>query len=222
MSLTPAGNYMATLAGMTYGETAKGAEVMTYTVDVQVSTTDVRRRTIASYFTGGARQYTEEQLRKMGFNGDFDQPAVDDCWYKEPFEVYCKHEERDDGKGQGPKVLEKWAFSQGNRIKPADANLKAQAAQRWRASNGAPAPKTPPASAPPAAVAPKGPPPPAAPTTFQHTKNSAWEEWANEYGDKIDVSMWNRAVQSVGQGRHENAFTSNDWGQVAAFATIPF
>lgn len=221
MSLTPTGNYMATLAGMAYGESTNGKEVMTYTIDVRVSTTDIRRRTISAYFTGGARQYTEEQLRKMGFNGDFDQPAVDENWYKEPFEVYCKHEEWDDGKGQGPKTLEKWAFSQGNRIKPADANLKAQAAQRWRASNGAPPPKPSAPTAPPAA--PKGPPPEDdAPKGFVHTKETAWDAWCAEFGDKVDSNQWNAAIQKIAKGRRQAQFTATDWEQVASEASIPF
>lgn len=225
-NLTPEGTYPAKLADMKFGQSTNGKDQMEWIVDVQVSTTDIRRRSIMGYFTGGAAQYTEERLHAMGFNGDFEQPACDPKFYTEGCEVYVKHEPYDDGKGGGPKMLEKWAFSRTSRTKPATDDAKASMSQRWRAKYGsapaaqAPTPKPPVTPAPP--VTPKGPPPPVEPAGDVWTKDRAWEHWSDEYGAKLNPDQWKKVVQGVLNGRTEKQLTSDDWKAIADAAAIPF
>jgi len=228
-NLTPEGTYAAKLADMKFGQSTNGKDQMEWIVDVQVSTTDIRRRSIMGYFTGGAAQYTEERLHAMGFNGNFEQPACDPKFYTEGCEVYVKHEPYDDGKGGGPKMLEKWAFSRTSRTKPATDDAKASMSQRWRAKYGsapaaqAPTPKPPVTPAPP--VTPKGPPPPVEPVPCKDdvwTKDRAWAHYEAEYEDKVNNDHWIKVVQEVGAGRHERTFTSDDWKKVAETVVLPF
>jgi hypothetical protein len=217
-SHAPKGTYRANLADMKYGRSTNDKEVMEYIIDVQISTTDIRRKSIFSYFTGGATKYSEEQLLKMGFNGDFENPRVDQKYYDEGFDVYNSHDEYDDGKGQGPRLTEKWNFSRGSFVKPATDSDRASASQRWRAQYGASSaakPSTPPPTAPPAR---KGPPPAApAAATPKYGKDQAWEEWAgNIPDDKIEVSFWNKCVNTIGGGRDESKFTEADWKKLGA------
>lgn len=213
-SHAPKGTYRASLADMKYGRSTNDKEVMEYIIDVQISTHDIRRKSIFNYFSGGATKYSEEQLLKMGFNGDFENPRVDQKYYDEGFDVYNSHEEYDDGKGQGPRLTEKWNFSRGSFVKPATDSDRASASQRWRAQYGAaatPKPATPPAApkGPPPAAS-KGPPPPA--PVAKYTKERAWDEWtANIPVANIDVDFWNKCVNVIGQGRDESKFTEADW-----------
>lgn len=229
-TLTPEGTYAAKLADMKFGQSANGKDQMEWIVDVQVSTTDIRRRSIMGYFTGGAAQYTEERLHAMGFNGDFEQPACDPKFYTEGCEVYVKHESYDDGKGGGPRMLEKWAFSRGSRTKPATNDAKAAMSQRWRAQYGsapvarpsAPPPVTPASTPPTTTPTPNGPPPPVEPAGDVWTKDRAWAHYEAEYEDKVNNDHWIKVVQQVGGGRHERAFTSDDWKKVAETVVLPF
>jgi hypothetical protein len=224
MNLTPEGTYAAKLAGMKFGTSTNGAEVMEYIIDVHVGTNDVRRKSISNYFTGGAAQYTEERLRTMDFNGNFDEPKCGSWCYDDGFEVYVKHETYDDGKGQGSRVFEKWNFSRGSRTKPPAPDSASNRSQRWRAKYGAtaPGPTGPAPSAAPPATPRAGPPPAPAPAAFVHTKETAWDAWVNERGAKLTDAEWQKAVLSIGRGRHESQFTSADWSQVAELAVVPF
>lgn len=227
MSQTPKGNYKARLADMKFGQSTNGKDVMEYIIDVQVSTSDIRRKSIATYFSGGATQYTEERLAILGFNGDFENPAVAAKWYGDdyPLEVYCDYQQYDDGKGGGPRDVEKWGFSRGSSAKPATDDAKAAMSQRWRAKYGSAPASTPPAtkpSTPPPAAAPKGPPPPVEPAGDVWTKDRAWAHYDAEFEGKVNADHWTKVVQQVGEGRHERTFTSDDWKKVAETVCIPF
>lgn len=235
---TAPGTYKARLADMKFGESGKGTPQMEFVLDVQVSTNDIRRRSIIGYLSEKAAQYTEEHLRRLEFNGDFDQPACDSKWYGTdevpwPIEVYCKHEDYQNAETGETKTAERWNFSTMNRTKPADDNVRALAAQRWRAKNGsaptaAPRPSSPPPASkgpPPAVEAPKpsGPPGEAPPSPW--TKERAWQRYEDATGGKPDPNAWTKAVQAVLNGRRESQLTSDEWRGIAETLTeseIPF
>lgn len=206
-NLTPAGTYKAKIAELKFGESGKGTPQFEAIIDVLVSTNDVRRKSVMLYMSDKSAPYSEEHLRRLGFNGDFEQPAFAAEWYSDeyPMEVYVKHETYTNDKGE-QRETERWNFSQNSRTRPASSTVAAQAAQRWRAQYGAST--TPKPAAPPAA--PKGPPPPAA--APKYTKDRAWDEWtANIPAANIDIDFWNKCVNTVGQGRDESKFTEADW-----------
>lgn len=227
MNLTPEGTYKAVVDGITIGETSKGTPQIVFAVNVHVSTSDVRRRTITMYMSDKALPYTEKTLNELGFNGDFDNPKIKPEAYHEGIEVYCKHEAYVSQSGEN-KMGERWNFSTPRAIvKPASEAAKATLAQRWRAQYGvqpvAIKPATPPLPAPPPFSATKTPPPPPPVTGVVWDKNKAWDVFANEVGNIPELNtMWTTAVAEVARGRSESALTSADWEQVANAAKSPF
>jgi hypothetical protein len=219
-NLTPPGTYKAKVAELKFGESGKGTPQFEAIIDVQVSTNDVRRRSIMLFMSDKAAQYSEEHLRRLGFNGDFEQPAFAPEWYADdfPLEVYVKNETYTNDKGE-QRDAERWNFSSNSRTRPASSTVAAQAAQRWRATNGSATPAAKPSTPPPATPPARKGPPPAAPTpvTPKYGKDQAWEEWAgNIPDDKIEVSFWNKCVNTVGGGRDESKFTEADWKKLGA------
>lgn len=222
MNMTPEGTYRATIDGMTVGQTSKGTPQIVIAINVHVSTSDIRRRTISLFMSDKAAQYSEEKLRDLGFNGDYDNPRLRDDLYTEGCEVYCKHETYESN-GE-TRHAERWNFSRGFKSNPIAGDAKAALAQRWRAKYGSTPTKvtpTTPAAAPAPFVATK-PPPPTAPAATKFTKEQAWDVWMNELGNRADIlALWTSVVQDVARGREESAFTSADWQTVADAAKNP-
>jgi hypothetical protein len=104
------------------------------------------KRTLYLYLSDAAWPYAAKDLERLGFNGDFERPAISKI---EGFEVKCVQEMY-----QG-KTKEKWSLArEGEREKkPASKDALRLLAAKWK--NAAPAPR--PSSAPPKPALPPAP-----------------------------------------------------------------
>ena len=176
------------------------------------------RRNVFLYLSDGAYPYSEEKLRRLGFNGNFEAPefTASEC------ELECKHEEY-----QG-KMKEKWDIAGGFKAEPAPPDVAKQFAAKWRASNGAaptkPAGKPPapaPRSAPPPAA--KGPPPAASkPVEKPYGKDEAWDDHCKLYPPDGNGEQWQADIAKVCAHfgvADETQLTEQGWKHVGG---IPF
>ena len=216
--LWPTGNYTGNLVEWEVGEAKTGTPQVVLVFEV-----DNSRRTVFLALSDAAWQYTEDKLRLMGFNGDFENP---DFAKPDGVPLYCKHDTY-----QG-KTGEKWDVSTGMNVTPAKADVRKTLTRRWASQNAKPSrPSTsaPPArSAPPPAETTRSAPPPAdddaAPSsTFEEItdKNACWSYWEDIFKGAVDVGHWQEVIREVANGRKESAFTADDWRAVAKKA-VPF
>lgn len=107
------------------------------------------KRTLFMYMSEGAWPYTQKDLERLGFNGDFDKPELSQRAH-EGFEVRCAHEE------YNGKTREKWSLArEGDREKKPLAKDQARVlAARWKTATQAAKPATGMPPAPPKAAAP--------------------------------------------------------------------
>ena len=95
------------------------------------------RRTLYLYLSDASWPYSAKDLERLGFNGDFERPAIT----KTEFEVRCVQEQY-----QG-KTKEKWSLArEGDREKkPAGRDALRLLAAKWKNASPAPRPTAPPA-----------------------------------------------------------------------------
>lgn len=170
--------------------------------------------------------YSEEKLKRLGFNGDFENPEFANGGN---IELNCRHETWKAEDGGDGKTRAKWDIAGGFKAEPAPANVSKQFGARWRATNGT-APTPPagkPAAPPPAKTAPppaasKGPPPPAAKESKKpYTKDDAWEAFAAREG--ADAEKWQNEIArrcQVAKKADETQFDDADWECIGS--GIPF
>jgi len=111
--------------------------------------------TVRKWLSEGALPYTMKTLRKMGFNNNLEEPAVDGRFYEGNVELVCEHKQWKDA------INEEWEIAEfkmgGATVQPLDTSalsvLKAQLNAAGGPPKGAPPPPPP---------APKSPPPPSA------------------------------------------------------------
>lgn len=84
------------------------------------------------YLSDAAWPFTEEKLKKLGFNGDFGAPKFAETVYTDGVDVECKHESY-----QG-KTRDKWQFAGGSTVEPAAPDAVRVLNARWKAKTGAP------------------------------------------------------------------------------------
>lgn len=177
------------------------------------------RRTAFLSLTDAARaSFVDDTLEKLGFNGDFEKPEINEEFYKDyNLDAYCKHEANDKGV-----VREKWMVGGGKQNTPADNDLLKKLNASWRAkhkpASAKPggAPKSPPKAPPPAGK--KAGPPPAEPEEQSEPfgKEQAWEaisEALEAKGKEIDVETWHGVIKSIGK---ESEFGEEEWRRVVA------
>lgn len=155
---------------------------------------------------GGAREYTEDTLDKIGFDGDLDNPG----FTRDVVEVYQKT----DAYGT------QWRFSTGGGgLKDAPQDVKRQRAAQMRGRYAANAAKK---SSPPKSDPPKSSPPPSEDDPFSFSsvvdRQSAWEKLVELAGDRAEEA-WLEAVAGI--GKDEADFTAKDW-RVVASKGVPF
>ena len=153
--------------------------------------------------------FTEEKLKSLEFNGDFEDPKFSSTAYTEGIELTCK-EETFNGK-----TTERWELAHwGKQIKPAAADVTHRLNARWNASTG---------SSKPVASA-TSPPPPLASTDGPYTKQTAWdklcETWEGNKTEEERTAMWNNLVAEC--GKPESDFTREDWQTVQEAAEVPY
>lgn len=184
-----------------------------------------QERTVFLWLSDEAWQYSEEKLKRLGFNGDFDSPKFTKT--DDDVELQCDHEEYDG------KTREKWnlAFAGSMVVEKSTPDVVRLMNARWRQSVGT---TPPPANTAPAAPSPPPPAPtePAAPAAVATepkftTKEAAWGEFVRvfpgEDNEKRRIGEWRSATMKVAgiAGKTEDQFGPKEWDDVAAEA-IPF
>ena len=158
--MIPEGTYIGTITSAVLGVSKKNNPELVLQIAVQSE--PPARRTIRWYFTEACEKYTQDKLKALGFNGDFDQPMFNDAAAVTGVEWNCTHE---DYQGE---MKERWELASwgGAAAEKAPADVIRKMTALWKSKNGAskpvtaPAPRTTP-KAPPAAPATS--PAPAAP-----------------------------------------------------------
>lgn len=177
-----------------------------------------QRRIVYLYMSDKAFQYSEEKLRRLGFNGNFEAPEFTSA---DNVELNCKHEEKvKDGKPTG-QTVEKWDIAGGFKPQPAPPDVAKQFGAKWRATVGGPPAK--PAGKPPAPPAAKTPPPAAKspppaskiPTQADRDKwkGDAWDVFVKRVGSE-DVEAWQHEISArckVKKYADETSFNEDDW-----------
>lgn len=108
---------------------------------------DPEERQVDLYMTGGAIDISVRQLAKLGYNGNFGAPALDQAKIASGIIVYCRHETQDG------KTYEKWSLEQGFKRdnKPVTSDTVRRLNEQYRAAQSratAASPTTSPAPAP--------------------------------------------------------------------------
>lgn len=99
---------------------------------------------VRKFLSDKAWPYTEGDLKRIGFNGDFDNPAFAAELYEEGISLICNHETRDG------RTFEDWSMvRQEKEHTPLDSDQVALLKARWKQNNVAA-----PAGAPPAPPSP--------------------------------------------------------------------
>lgn len=183
------------------------------------------KRTVFLATSDKAWPYTEDKLKRLGWNGNMDNMGFD-C---ERVELQCTHEVYEG------KPREKWDLAREQseyQHQTAPDDVKRQVLARWKAGAKAPAIKKPDAvpsrsSSVPArgAAAPKPAPMP------QEKAANETEAWSIFYQQCVKVNAkrtqqsieeeFDHAIEAVAKGRDKSAFTEADWTEVANSA-IPF
>lgn len=90
-------------------------------------------RDVMMYYTENTEERVENDLKKLGFNGDFSNPQFnDDLYSEEGVKLYCELEEYKD------KLQERWNLcSLGGKVKePAPKSLIQKMNAKWKAHQG--------------------------------------------------------------------------------------
>ncbi len=184
------------------------------------------KRTVFLHTSDKAWPYTEEKLKRLGWDGNAEQMGFA-C---DRIELACAHETYEG------KTKEKWEIAkEQSEFSPAGDDVKRQVLARWKAGNKAAparkpdvAPAAPPArSAPPRAAAPARKPTPMP----QEKAADETEAWGVFYQQCIKINAsrtqksieeeFDQAVAHVAKGRDKAALTEADWTEIANSA-IPF
>jgi len=171
-------------------------------------------RTVTLFLSDGAYPYSEEKLKRLGFNGDWEDPKFDKA---EDVVLTCKHETYKD------ETHERWDLGGGGAmsVNPAGKDLVKLLKARWKKAGGNSPGKS---SGPPKSKQPK-----ASIEKFKNEangcddKDSAWEFWS-KHADG-DADTWTKAVDKViteNEYDDEASLTASDWGEVAVQAVLPF
>lgn len=197
-----AGNYQGDLVDVAMDTSPeKGTPSINLTFDVKGN-----RVTVYKYLSEGAIEYTERDLHDaLGFNGNYENPTPADFSNTKDVGLYLEYEDY-----QGEQKA-RWNLSRPRRpATPPGRDVIARLKARYQNKFGnKPASATPPTSAPP----PSSPPP----SGETWTKQRAWDQWQKDANNKADAERWADVIRKVSEksGRAEEAFTSDDWKEVA-------
>ena len=221
MELWPEGYYDATFKSGELEE-ANGKDRWVFKFEVNGTT-----KIVYGYYTGGAAAITEENLVRLGFNGDFENPQ-----FSPPADIQigCKHDIYEG------KTKEQWSIGKAFASTPVAGDRLKRLSAEWRAKHGGqPKPPTtkPPTPAKPAAPAPKKAPPPpdddevesTFPAHFKAaTKDEAWDQFVANNNGTADVAKWKAAVKKVStkSNKREGEFGEIEWSSVVTEASLPF
>lgn len=175
MDLKPEGTYLGSIVEIGTDESQQGTPFLF--IEVQVNDIaddqgawvecDKALRSINFYLSEKAWPHSREKLEKLGFNGDFNTPNIDDKYWTEGVVLDCWHEEYEG------KTREKWNFQElrfererkivdANTLKALSAKFKSGGKPKATPAPGKPAPPAnnngsnpPSAGAAPAAPAPQ-------------------------------------------------------------------
>lgn len=221
--LWPEGPYDAKPESIIYDESSqKGTPHFKVTFDIEGN-----KKHAYLYLSDAAWPNSEEKLKKLGFNGEFEAPAIDTSL---TITLNCKHETYNN------KTREKWDFFAKDRAAATldkskamqlKARFKASAPSASKPPTGKPTPPAPKVSTPPTKAPPsKGPPPQGKPSPSNamvaQDKDEAWEYWGKKHPDMDDElkgKMWIEAVNAQGD---ENKLTPEQWNKIALVIDIPF
>lgn len=194
-----------------YTAAQTGTPCMALTFDVP----EVGTRTVFLYYSSGAAEYSDEKLRKLGFNGKADAPEFSNAG---DVELSCKIEQYE-GKDR-----DKWDIAGGMVFEPAGQDVVRQFNARWKAKYGsAPSKPSAPSKAPPKAPSKA---PEKDPGLKATTKDEAWEATVQlnpGVDEKVVSERFYASIEKIGKeaGREEDEFTAADWQKVADDG-IPF
>lgn len=194
---------------VTYKETSKGTPFLEVMFMVEGQPKHAK-----FWLSERAIDSTMARLKDLGFNGNFDDPAITRTT---PVRLACKHNE------YNGKWYEEWTFwGDKQAAAPLDRTKAAQLTAQYRSIAGkmptptpTPTPKAP-SSMPPRPTAPPAPVP-ADPTKVAKDEQSAWEYWVNKTTDeKLRNEGWLATVAEI------KPKTEADWNRVALAVDIPF
>ncbi|MEM9066270.1 MAG: hypothetical protein AAGB51_12360 [Planctomycetota bacterium] len=211
-----AGYYSAAVTGIEFGEASTGTEG----IGVQFELLNNGERTGASrkaflWLSPNAKQYTIDKLKRIGFNGDIDNPA----WSDEPIEVECRHEVYD-GTDR-----EKWDIAGGGGVQPLTDDKRRRLKSSLRAEFGTSPAAKPSATADTKRKAPSRPAPTQAKELSFSSADEAYDHCVTKYGDQFSDDGWFKAIETVASdtGVAEADFNSEHWKRVVeASDPIPF
>lgn len=145
------GTYLGKLKSAVLGQAKTGTPQMVLVFDIisvarggQWEAMNQVERTAYLACTDGAWQYTEAKLKKLGFDGNFQEPAFNQSVFDAGIALTCTHRPSNrDGKPQENWDIADWGS--GRQVQSASADVAMNLSARWRASASAPVP----AGAPP-------------------------------------------------------------------------
>lgn len=211
-----AGAHHGVLTEVEIIEPEKGAPYMALKFSVYAGVD----RTVRLFLSDAAREsWVDDQLRDLGFNGNFEEPKFRGDLYTDGIDLWCKHEEYEG------KTREKWGISKGEGPAMSGDKLKRLTAS-WKSKNSStprPAGRPPPpaeSKAPPAAGLSPLPPAKKKSAEVEWTKDLAWDRWVEVVQDaeKVDTDRWQAEIEKIGD---EDKFTAADWKTLAGVA-VPF
>lgn len=213
--LCPAGQYIGSVVAnkTTPQESSTGNGQVVLTVDFGNGFT---RRIWLTFAPGKAEEIAKETLGRLGWNGEFEDKAVFSSGDSQ--EWYCQH--KPDTKNPGQQ-RENWGLSKGAGAgKPLAKDKAMLLSAKFRAAAGGTA--SIPNSKPPSS--PRKGPPAASPPPANFTKDSAWAEWEERVTDASRRETgWIQVIRDMGdETGGGDKFTSEQWKQVFAAASIPF
>lgn len=180
------------------------------------------RRTIFAYLSDAARGYTMNKLERLGFNGDFENPALSVIEADGGIWAECRHEVYEGS------PREKWELPGGSiRHAALDADMIRKLNAIWRSRHQQPAaPARPAASKPPAAKPPPSPSKAARPPAGM-TADEAWKEAVRlcsacttqagkPYAQEDIEAAWWAARNAVCPGIDDADVTTAQWAKIAA------
>lgn len=188
-----------------YKETSKGTPYMEVGFKI-----DGHMKFAKMWLTEKTEATTMARLKDLGFNGNFDAPALTRT---EPVRLTCKHSE------YNGKWYEEWTYWGEKQAAPINKSKVAQLSAAYKQIAGsAPTPR--PAPVPmPKPVAPP-PPVPAAPPADEiiaSTEQEAWAFWCKIYQNEEErTKNWIACVTDIKPKSPE------DWNRVAKVADLPF
>jgi len=194
---------------VTYKETTKGTPYLEVMFMVEGQPKHAK-----FWLSERAIDSTMARLKDLGFNGNFDDPAITRTT---PVRLSCKHNE------YNGKWYEEWTFwGEKQAAAPLDRTKAAQLTAQYRSIAGKmPTPATTPTPKAPSSMPPRPTTPPAPIPAKQslvaHDEATAWAYWCEKTTDeKLRNEGWLQAVDSV------KPKSAEDWNKVALIVDIPF